>query len=162
MKLTNPGCFLYWGFLRFRGHDFKLWGHIFLVVWPCGAIPPSIRHDLCHFPLLALTSKKSKHTIPKEPSRCNEFVEILEIFPHQCDIYCFHAGREPLVTLCLNLQKFGMFWLCLKCIIYFCMMFKPTKNRYFLYVFTYIYRFLSSNFIQRLVLLLLTFSTPCF
>ncbi len=60
MKLTNPGCFLYWGFLRFRGHDFKLWGHIFLVVWPCGAIPPSIRHDLCHFPLLALTSKKSK------------------------------------------------------------------------------------------------------
>jgi hypothetical protein len=43
--------------------------------------------------------------LPKEPDRCNEFVEILKIFPHQHDIYCFYAsgGVEPLVVLYLSL-----------------------------------------------------------
>jgi hypothetical protein len=58
MRLINMGCFFYWGFLRFEGHDFRFWGHVFLVVLPCGAIPLSIGHDLCHFPFLVLTFKE--------------------------------------------------------------------------------------------------------
>ncbi len=76
-------------------------------------------------------------------NRCNEFVKILEIFLHQCDIYYFHVGCEPLVALCLNLQKIGMSWLCLNCRIYFGIKFKPTKNRYFPYVFAYIWYMIS-------------------
>jgi hypothetical protein len=30
-----------------------------------------------------------KCTFPKELGRCNEFVEFLEVFPHQHDIYFF-------------------------------------------------------------------------
>ncbi len=73
------------------------------------------------------------HT-PKESNRCNEFVEILKVFPNQCDICCLCAdyGVEPFTTLCLSLWEFGMSWLCLDLKIFFCTMFKPTKTQIFL------------------------------
>jgi hypothetical protein len=72
--------------------------------------------------------------LPKELGRCNEFVEILKVFPHQCDICCLcvGCGVETFTTLCLTLWKFGMSW---DFRISFCTMFKPMKTQIFLVPF---------------------------
>jgi hypothetical protein len=42
----------------FNRHDSRFWGHIFLASWPCGIAPLSMKHNLYHFPFLALASKE--------------------------------------------------------------------------------------------------------
>ncbi len=73
------------------------------------------------------------HMFPKEFNKCNEFVEILKVFPHLHDIYCFYASRgvKPLVMLCWSLWEFGMSWPCLNLKFSFCIMFKPMKTHIF-------------------------------
>jgi hypothetical protein len=46
-------------------------GHVLLIDWPCGAIPLSMKHDLYHFPLLALTSKELEVQGPNKGTPLN-------------------------------------------------------------------------------------------
>jgi len=89
-----------------------------IVPWGSGLTPVSLILLLQLMREVLSDPSKMKKTcmecmFPKEPSRCDEFVEILKVFPHQCDICCFCAshGVKPFIVLCLSLWEFGMSWL---------------------------------------------------